>query len=246
MIGTRDPWTCGGCGASNPWMNGECRVCGEDRPAPVEGENEAPPHESQGAAPDAEAPESEVGDEVGESDPSPSRGQGGEEDPGGTEARDSGAPRDPASAAPPRLPLNIRWIAGGAIILALLVGGGEKWAESMLRSDEERAAVVDDALIKAERGQELTEPEKERVREALLDNSWMVPILIVMFLVFPFGIGVLVGYATGTLKDGAISVTAGMAGYFALIAHFFPILIIAGPFYAGVGALSSYIGKRLR
>ena len=147
---------------------------------------------------------------------------------------------------PSRLPLNIRWIAACGFILALLVGGGEKWAESKIHSDPEKSAVVNDALAKSERGQELTDPEKAKVWDALMSDGWMVPLLVVMFLVFPFGIGVLVGYATGSIRDGILSVVLGMSGYFVIIAHFIPIVIVAVPVYSGVGAIASYFGKRLR
>jgi hypothetical protein len=158
--------------------------------------------------------------------------------------QEEASPR-PVHASRPRFAINIRWVASGAVILALLVGGGEMWAESRLKADTMAWSVVNDALVKAERGQELSAPEKERVREALIGNSWMVPLLIVMFLIFPVGLGVLVGYATGSVRDGIIAVAGGMAGYIVFIAHYLPLVIVAVPLYSGIGAVAALLGRRL-
>jgi hypothetical protein len=154
--------------------------------------------------------------------------------------------------APRRKHWNPRWVFFGAAIFALVFIGGEKLIEHMIVANDPALTELIEAQLQKQAagpgdGQEqVSEIDKQRLRAALLNNRTLVVAGMLLFLLTPLGVGALVGFFTGAIRNGAVACGIGTIAVMFLSTNEVLLGLIFGLVYAGLGALGALAGKRLR
>jgi hypothetical protein len=155
-------------------------------------------------------------------------------------------PEREAAPRAKRRPLNVRWMAVGALVLVAGITLAQSLLEThVIEKDEVLSRAYHAKDAKLDRGGELTDEEKSDLRGVLLGSTALLSGLAAMLLVLPLAVGVIVGRFTGSVRDTAITVAVGMAGGFAYARTGVLAIVIVALIYLGIGALAGLVGRRL-
>jgi hypothetical protein len=141
---------------------------------------------------------------------------------------------------------NVRWMALGALLLVVGVTLGDRLiVANVVEKNAALAEAYHSQEAKLSRGAELTDEEKSETRETLLGDPLLVGSVAAMLLILPFAVGVAIGWRTGSMRDAAIAVAAGMVTGFALERTGAIAMAVGAVVYLGFGLLAGLLGRRL-
>jgi len=231
MVESHEPWRCRECDTVNAWLAESCRGCSRSREE-VELSFSLPPLDPR-SAPDEE---SAVGGE-------------------GEAPVDDEPPRPEATSLPgvagraPVVTFGLRWLAGGAAILIVLLAVGEHLVERLIVSDPTLAPLVIEIMkpreLPSHSEREALKAKGEQLVQLMLDRDGIVAATVVLLLLPPLLAGFVVGFFSRSIRGGALAVGVGAVAVFA-IAQVPPavfLMLVTG--LAALGLLGAFAGERL-
>ncbi len=220
MTENQDPIACSSCGTVNPWMNEQCRDCGAElsRDYAEEGQsdNEVPGVESR-TGEKAVAPETRK-EEMG---PTPHNGKG-------------------------KRRLNFLWIIIGGLLFFMAISVCEGILERWVIPQEPELQTLFNEVAAVGDPSSITESDKERFRSVLLSNASFLRSATLVVILAPVLIGLLVGFFSGGIREGAVSLGAGTLILLFMAGQYDPIiLVISSLLIGGLGTLGAFTGYKL-